>query len=136
MNFHKLYRYLLLIVLATLGIGCASIVSTIPEGYEGPTATLNDTFEHLSRSKGNFYFLAATEQGNVNNALSATYGASQGQGNKLSPMGAIRPLPTTPQKLTLVGQLHHAAPIGYMVNSDSNHRVEGVIEFTPKINES
>ena len=115
--------------------GCVSYSPSIPEGYIGDTATIDDSFQRQSGRKANFYYIKLIDGKPIYNSLVATSNASYGKGSQLIAMGASRPIPIKPLSLYIVGQLHHSAPIGAMLNSGSNYIVEGEVNFTPEKDE-
>ncbi|TVT68372.1 MAG: hypothetical protein FHP92_20160 [Denitromonas halophila] len=119
------------VVVIILLAGCASFSPSLPENYSGDTATIDDSFQRLSRSKAKFYYIQQLNDKNIRNALTATYGATEGRGAQLIAMGASRLVPAEPLSLYVVGRVYHSAPIGYLFNSESNYIVEGRVIFTP-----
>lgn len=125
----------IIIVLLVLLSACATYKPLVPADYEGETTTIDDTFQAIDTSSANFFYIQLVNGERVPNALSNTDAGSHGRGRVLSPRGATRQVPLNSMTLVLVGQVHHSAPIGYMVSSKENYRVEGEIEFSPKPDE-
>ncbi|TVO59043.1 hypothetical protein [Denitromonas halophila] len=123
------------VVVIILLAGCASFSPSLPENYSGDTATIDDSFQRLSRSTAKFYYIRQLNDKNIQNALTATYEATEGRGAQLIAMGASRLVPAEPLSLYVVGRVYHSAPIGYLINSKSNYIVEGRVSFTPTAGE-
>lgn len=117
-------------------VGCA--VPTVQPGEQtsGPVAMLNDSYQTLSRSKGNLYYVEKLDGVKIKNALTATAAATSGMGSQLVARGASRPIPARKLTLHLVGRTYHAAPIGQIMGAGSNYLVEGTVEFTPEANQN
>ncbi|QPL42041.1 hypothetical protein IT970_11220 [Pseudoalteromonas sp. A41-2] len=124
-----------IIMLASSLVGCVATYNPIPKNYQGNTAKLDDTYKVGSTSSGQFFYLSKVDGKQVNNSIRATHQASYGQGMLLTPVGFSREVPTEPMTLTLVAQVHHAAPINYMFNAGSNFIVSGDVSFTPEANQ-
>src|SRR5690554_4225830 len=124
----KLFTSILLFLIA----GCASYASSLPDGYAGDVATINDSFQRQSRGKANFYYLKLIDGKPVHNSLDASASASYGKGLQLVTMGASRPVPVKPLTIHIVGQVYHSAPVGATFNAGKNYIVEGEVNFTPK----
>ena len=114
--------------------GCVSHAPSLPDGYVGDTATIDDSFQRLGRSKANLFYIKLMDGKPIYNGLKATQAATYGKGSQLIAMGASRSIPAQPLVLYMVGQVYHSAPIGYMFGAGSNYIVEGELEFTPEAN--
>lgn len=124
------------IVLTLLLCGCQATHNPIPKNYQGDRANLADSYHTTGKSSGQFFYLSEVGGKRVYSAISASNQASYGNGMLLTAVGFSRDLPAEPLTLTLVGQVHHAAPVNYMFNAGSNYLVEGDIQFTPKSDEN
>lgn len=127
----KIYGYLLLIILA----GCSATSPSVPKGYVGETATVDDTLSRIDNSSANIFYIDKINDKGVHNSLMATQNASMGQGLRLTTLGASRAVTAQPIQLHIAAQVYSAAPI-LQIFSDKNHFVEGTIQFTPKANEN
>lgn len=116
--------------------GCVSYAPSLPEGYTGDIATIDDSFQRQSRSKANLYYIKLIDGKSIQNSLSASAAASYGKGAQLITMGASRPVPIKPLSIYIVGQVYHSAPIGAMFNAGKNYIVEGEVDFTPEKDKS
>lgn len=116
----------------TLLSGCATY-KPIPEGYSGPTATIADSYIREDSSKGQLFVLAAYDGHQIDNGISATRRATEGQGFHLSVQDALRRVPAKPFKAKLVATHVTGAPIHelYSRARGTFFSVEGEIEFTP-----
>lgn len=127
----KFYGCLLLILLT----GCSVTSPSVPKGYEGETATVDDTLSRIDNSSASIFYIDKINDKNVHNSLIATQNASMGQGLKLTVLGASRTVTVQPIQLHIAAQVYNAAPILHIF-ADKNYLVEGTIQFTPKANES
>ena len=112
--------------------GCAANAPSVPEGYKGAIATIDDSAIKQSRSRGHLFYVEKINGNKVHNAYVATQDASFNNGPRIAVKGASRPVPAQPLSLHLVGQVHHGAPIGYVFGAGSNYRVDGEVSFTPE----
>lgn len=111
--------------------GCVSHAPSVPEGYTGETATIDDSFKRTGRTKAQLYFVKLIDGKEINNAMAATDAATFGKGPEIQLVGASREIRAQPQKLYIVGRIHHGPPIGYVINAGENYIVEGEIAFAP-----
>lgn len=125
-------KILLTTILSFLIAGCVSYAPSLPEGYVGDIATINDSFQRQSRSRANFYYIKLIDGKPVHNSLNASASASYGQGAQLVTMGASRSVPVKPLNIHIVGQVYHSAPVGAIFNAGKNYIVEGEVNFTPE----
>lgn len=125
-------KILLTTIMAFLIAGCVSYAPSIPEGYTGDIATINDSFQRQSRSKANFYYIKLIDGKPIHNSLNASASASYGKGAQLVTMGASRSVPVKPLSIHIVGQVYHSAPVGAMFNAGKNYLIEGEVDFTPE----
>jgi hypothetical protein len=91
--------------------GCES-VGPATAGYTGPTAFLEDSIKMaVGASCGEFYILHQYNGKDMDNAITASARASNGQGFRMTAQGAERPIPAQEAAFHLVGRIHCAAPI-------------------------
>lgn len=114
-------------LILTLG-GCA----TSSKPIAGPKATIDDSFDVSSATKAEIYYVKSIDGKNVHNALLETNMASFNKGTRIKARGVSRDVPVKTMKIRIVGQVHHGAPLWYMLNAGDNHQVEGEIDFTPE----
>lgn len=113
--------------------GCQLTQSTVPKDYAGEIAYIDDSIDNASLSKAHFFYLNRIDDVDIDNAVIKSEKSSRG--SELARKGTSRKLLVgKKQTLHLVGQVHHSAPIGYMVNAGDNYIVEGDVEFTPMEN--
>ncbi|WP_196138210.1 hypothetical protein [Aliikangiella sp. G2MR2-5] len=125
-------RVLGILVLSLLIAGCATYARLLPKDYKGAVASIDDSFQRQSLSNANFFYIKLIDGKPIYHALVASSQASAGKGSRLITMGESRNVPVRPVKLYIVGQVHHAAIIGSILNSETNYIVEGEFEFTPE----
>jgi hypothetical protein len=124
----RLVRIIALSILALLLTGCATFSPV--DGYQGPTATLEDSYQWTENdSCGSFFFLYEYDGHGVDNALQATAQANAGRGFRMSPKGASRPVPARDATFHINGRTHCAAPIQELVGTV--YLVHGNVRFTP-----
>jgi hypothetical protein len=127
----RLFPVLILTVLA----GCATtLVSPIPEGYEGPLAWVSDSWQQESRGKGAFFVLEEVDGRPIRNAADASRAASQGTGMNLNSRPSGRDIPAKPLKVKLLGTHMTGAPIHEIAAriAGTFYSVEGVVDFSPQ----
>lgn len=122
----------LLVLVSLLLTGCVSYQSTIPKGYNGPLAIVDDSFTVHSSRTADMFVIEKADNKNVINAIVLSRGASTNKGGVLLTQGYSHKLPVLKNKLVLLGHTTHGAPIGYMLNAGSNYEVSGEVEFTPE----
>lgn len=131
----SIYSLFLVVVLAITG--CASPKPITPyDIQDNNSVSVTDTSSRSGRGQGHFFFLEKVDEIAIHNSLIASSKASSGQGLNLVISTTTRKLPVKRMKLSLVGQVHHSAPIGYMMNSGENFKVGGLVEFLPEIGQS
>ncbi|QSX41181.1 hypothetical protein [Shewanella cyperi] len=117
---------------AILLFGCQS-TSPLPKGFQGATASLDDSFSHLSHHSGHFFVASKIDGKPMVNSAEFSESSSFNQGH-LVVRGISRPLEAGKNyQLTLIGRTAHSAPI-VGVFADSFY-VSGDVSFTPKANE-
>jgi len=113
--------------------GCVTYAPSVPDGYVGPQAVLDDSAKTHSSSKADFFVVEQIDGANVNNSLNETRRRNQGRGMFMTPYFISRPLVAEkPLKVTIKGRTHYAAPIQEILGTV--YQVEGIVEFTPKAN--
>lgn len=122
-----IYAFLILLL-----AGCVTYKPLIDKNYQGETAVIADTYEPQGRGYANFYYVSSYNENPVINAINTTETASQGKGAVIHARGASRKIKTDKARFKLVGQVHHSAPIGYLLNADENYIVAGEIDFSPE----
>lgn len=122
----------LVLILVTLGTGCATMSSPVAKNFSGPTATLKDSIDLASgASCGSFYFLEEYDGKPVDNALSSSAEANAGNGMAMArTVDYARPIPVRDAAFHITGRTHCAAPIQELTRT--MYVVDGVVHFTPE----
>ncbi len=122
-------KWITILVMVMLA-GCQLTQSTVPKGYAGEIAYIDDSIDNASFSTAQFFYVDKIGETNIKDAVS--HSDDYSYSNNLAKKGASRAiLANRKQTFHLIGQVHHSAPIIYMMNPNSNYIVEGSIEFTP-----
>lgn len=126
-------RYVFFLVVAALISGCATQYKPIPDGYTGPTATIEDTKEREGDYKARFFVVTEIDDNQIENGITKARSASSGMGFRLEGGYVTRKVPARPMKVKLIGTHVTGAPIHEMFSRAKGtfFRVEGVVEFTP-----
>lgn len=120
------------LVLAVL-TGCASY-KPVPDGYTGQVATVGDSGFAEDFSKAQLFVLAEIDGNRIDDSMTETRLASQGQGARLT-MGVLsRQIPARPMKVRLIASHTTAAPIMAIASQMAGtfYSVDGVVDFSPK----
>ncbi|GAA4364166.1 hypothetical protein [Kangiella marina] len=99
-------------------------------GYSGDSAIIVDTSERQSISKAFMYAVEEVNGQEVENTITATRGATYGQGSNLITRGFQREVPANEVTLKLVARVVYAAPVQAMFGDDFS--IEKTITFSPK----
>lgn len=123
-------RHLATLGLALLLTGCATYSPSVPDGYVGPRAQLEDSAKTFSSSKADFFVVEEIDGSKVDNSLNETLRRNQGRGMSMTTYFVSRPLIAgRPIKITVKGRTHYAAPIQALTSTV--FQVKGLVEFTP-----
>ena len=101
----KKTAYLLLIVFVS---GCASFQPSIPEGYAGHTATIEDTYSNHTGSTAHFYVLSKIDDKLIMDSGYKTRVVNSGRGFNMTPQMLSREVTTDSHLFTLVGFVQFA----------------------------
>ena len=113
--------------------GCASLAPSLPAGYTGPQAELEDSAQTFTSSKADFFVVEQIEGADVDNSLLKTISRSAGRGRHMTPLFFSRAIMAEkPVKVTIKGRTHYGAPI--LALAGTVHEIKGVVDFTPKSN--
>ncbi|MEM1229621.1 MAG: hypothetical protein AAGI15_03730 [Pseudomonadota bacterium] len=99
----------------------------MPEGYDGPLAAINDTFE---RRRGNKVYVFYVDKINGKRVPSAALGSDRVSAGRIDAAGYSRDVLPEILQLTLMAHPQHGAPIAEWLSSQI--RAEGEIEFKPE----
>jgi hypothetical protein len=109
--------------------GCASVQNSATEGYTGPTAQVDDSFNAVSGSKVEFFYVDKLDGHDLRNARSASLIANAGGGLRMTPVAAGRIVPASkPISLVIVARTEYAAPI--LVLTNAVYQVKGTVDIT------
>ena len=125
--------YIPFVILAALISGCATQYRPTPDGYTGPTATIEDTKEREGDSKARLFVLAKIDGHPIENGIDKARSASSGMGFRLEGGYASRQIPARPMKVRLIGTHVTGAPIHEIFSRAAGtfFSVEGEVAFTP-----
>ncbi|MBV8503444.1 MAG: hypothetical protein JO006_17215 [Paucibacter sp.] len=126
-------RRFLILCLSIAVAGCATYAPSVPAGYTGPRAQLDDSAQTQSGSRADFFVVEQLDGAGVDNSLNETVRRNQGRGMSMTPYFISRPLiAEKPIKVSIRGRTHYAAPIQELTGTV--YQVKGIVEFTPKAN--
>lgn len=126
-------RRLFVVCLAVLAAGCATYAPSVPTGYAGPRAQLDDSSSAYTGSKADFFIAEQIDGANIDNSLDETGRRNAGSGMRMTPYAFQRELVAEkPVKVAIRGRTRYAAPIQALMGTV--YQVKGVVEFTPKAN--
>lgn len=130
-------KIIILVILSVLLISCAPQYAKKESyfgGYSGDSAIIIDTSERQSISKAFMYAVAEVSGQEVQSTITATRGATYGQGSNLIIRGFQREVPANEVTLKLVARVVYAAPVQAMFGDDFS--IEKTITFSPKPNQN
>lgn len=126
-------RRFAILCLALLAAGCATYSPSVPEGYTGPRAQLDDAITTSGNSKSDFFVVEQIDGASVDNSLYETRRKNQGRGMNMTPYVISRPLVAgKPIKVLVRGRTDYAMPIQALTGTV--FQVKGLVEFTPQAN--
>ena len=119
----------LLLLLAITG--CQSTQTTFPKSYDGTKAYIEDSIGEASMSMGEFFYVAKIDDKAIMHAVTRSMAYSHA--NQLGRKGATRALATDREhKLTVIAEIYHSAPIGFLMNAGDNYHLEGELTIIPR----
>lgn len=137
MDCMPLARRLVLVTAAGLLLAsCATRPPLVPQGYAGPTATLQDFVFQESSSTGRIFAVVEVDRQRIDSAFDATRKASANRGFSLSTVTISRGVVVKPMQLKLRAARVTAAPIQAIALQMAGQlpEVEGEVSWTPKPN--
>ena len=131
-------RILMALSVLLLTYGCATVSPSIPEGYSGPRATLQDSGATEGGTKGRVFAALELDGQGINNSLRETRIASQNRGFALSFRLTDREVPAKKLKVKLIGTHILAAPIHELASrvAGTFFSVDGEVELTAEAGET
>lgn len=126
-------RALIIFAIAFLH-GCASFQPTIPEGYTGPTATIQDTAKSIDSGKADLFYLSHIDGKEIESSSFETRSASHGKGNNLTTVLLNNRVTAEEHTFTIVGRTMYAMPIRALAGTV--YEIKGDVTFTPIPNEA
>ena len=126
------FRIFFSVALGIAVAGCATYSPSVPAGYGGPKALLEDSARTYGSSKADFFVADELDGLKIDNSIDASFRANQGRGMAMTPAFVSRPLVAEkPVKIGIKGRTHYAAPI--LALTGTVYQVKGIVEFTPAI---
>ena len=122
-------RLISLFVAIALLWGCASPRSSIPETYQGPTATIRDSARSETAGRVDFFFVSEIDSTKIRTSLEAAREFSYGKGDMIAGFAIDRKVPARMVRLKLEGRRAYGAPIQEILNAATMFHVERVIEL-------
>lgn len=114
--------------------GCMSFQSSIPEGYLGSTASVNDTYKHHTGPKAHLFVLTQVDENVIENASYRTRQQNMGRKEIITPYMVTRTITTEEQQFTITGFVQ------FMIDGQTligeNMLVSGNVSFDPIANET
>jgi hypothetical protein len=110
--------------------GCANYSPSVPVGYTGPQATINDSFVGRAGHKIDFFYVSHVNGLEIENSRVKTLQMNLGNGMRMIPYALSHPIPARPTTLTIVGRTEYAAPI--LAFTGKVYEVKGTVEFMPE----
>ena len=123
-------KIVLLILAISVLSGCATFHPTVPEGYSGPVANIQDSEKRIDGGKADLFYLSHIDGKSIHNSRSASMSASYGQGNRLSTVLLNNSVTAENHNFTVVGRTGYAMPARALVSTV--YEVKGNIEFLPE----
>lgn len=114
--------------------GCMSFQSSVPEGYSGTTASVNDTYKHHTGPKAHFFVLTQVDEKVIENASYRTRLQNSGRKEVITPYMVTRTVMTEEQQFTIAGFVQFMIDGQTLVGE--NLLVSGNVSFNPIANET
>ncbi|WP_282166329.1 hypothetical protein [Shewanella japonica] len=127
-------RHCIFIIILIIITGCKSTEHVIPNDYEGNVAYIEDSISNAEYSMAGYFYIEKINGEDIYNAIDRSEQYSYA--NQLAKKGATRPIAINEQQtFSVVGEVYHSAPIGYLFNSGKNFSLKGDLSFTPEENQ-
>lgn len=118
------------LALAAILGGCVSYSASVPDGYDGPLATVKDSVHVYSVQKADFFYLSAVDDRIIKDSLSETESVNYGRGFNMTPVVLDHDIPAQECRVTIIGRTQYAAPILALTNKV--YEVRGEVAFRPQ----
>jgi hypothetical protein len=127
-------RIIAIILATALLYGCATPPPSIPDGYNGPIATIKDSENKIDIGKADLFYLSHIDGKQLRNSLNASISSSYGMGNHLYAVLLEHSVSAENHVLTIVGRTAYAMPGRELIST--TYEVKGDVELTPKQDET
>lgn len=114
--------------------GCMSFKASVPEGYSGTTASVNDTYTHYTGSQAHLFVLTQVDENVIENASYRTRLQNMGRKEIITPYMVNRAVTTEEQEFTIAGFVQFMQDGQTLVGE--NMLVSGNVSFEPIANET
>ncbi|MEM7053148.1 MAG: hypothetical protein AAF446_01240 [Pseudomonadota bacterium] len=101
--------FLVILTIFVIG-GCVSHAPSLPEGYRGPIAFVQDSEHRIDQGKADLFYLHAIDGREIRNSRTRSRSASLYQGDVLTTVLQENQVQTGQRVLTLVGRTAYAMP--------------------------
>lgn len=126
-------RTLLILVSVIALSGCATF-QPVPDGYQGPTASVKDTFTDKTATTAHFFGLEKINGNYIASSFGETRSKNYGRGTYFEPVMVEREVLTEEQVFTISGYVFF--PTDAQLLFGNTLEVEGEFSFTPKADET
>ena len=97
-------------------VGCANFASPIPEGYQGPLATIKDSAHRYGSIKADLFYVTEVDGRHIEDSRSKTREVNSGRGAVMDPVILQRQVPAGARVLRIAGGTEYAAPVMAFTN--------------------
>lgn len=125
-----MYKIFFLLSFSLL-VGCVQHQPSIPQGYVGEKASIEDTFQRKNTEKAYFFCVSKIDGNTMLNGINESYGASFNKGMYLTALGYNRDIPIKPLKISLIAHVAHSTGAMTLLDSESSIKLEGDVELIP-----
>lgn len=127
-------KLLIVLAISVYVTGCVTFVDTVPEGYDGPTAKIVDSYTNFEGSSAHYFTFAMIDGQYIDNSGNQTRIKNQGKGFNMTPVMVTHDVPVEELNITLAGYVFFATDAQGMFGDSM--LVEGDLTFTPVANET
>jgi len=112
--------------------GCVSFAPSLPEGYTGPKAFLDDSAKVYDRTKADFFVAEKIGDATVENSIVKTTRMNYGRGPSMTVYTVSNTVVAgQPLHVGIKGRTHYAAPILELTHTV--YQIRGDVDFTPEV---